>query len=195
MPTDETPEQPDVMFTGEEIQEITNRAMNTEQAAALAQLATDAVRDYCGWRVATRKTETLHLTPRRESRLIFLPTLKLHAVTHVALGGVAVATDDIDWDDTGVLEIHGRYAWPTRRRSLSVTIDHGHERAPGGIAQAIAASVARGALVPAGGIASETAIGQSYVYSRMSAGGLAAGAMFVRDELDRLDPYRVPVGR
>ncbi len=190
MPTEE----PDLLFNRAEIQEITNREMRDEQADALAVLATSAVRDYCGWRIAKRKVEVLHLTPRRGSRLLFLPTLKLHDITAVTVGGVNVDPDDIDWDHTGVLEVHGRYAWPTRRRSIAVTIDHGHPATPGGIAQAIAASVARGALVPAGGIAAESAVGQSYTYSRTSS-GLAAGAMFVRDELERLDPHRLQVSR
>ncbi|MBM3715084.1 MAG: hypothetical protein FJW64_04990 [Actinobacteria bacterium] len=187
--------EPDVMFSGAEIQKITNREMPDAAAESLALLATQAVRDYCGWRVAKRTLETIKLSPKRGRRTFFLPTLHLHAVTAVTIGGVAVAVDDIDWDQDGTLEVHGRYHWPDRRRAVEITIDHGHEHTPGGIAQAIAAAVARGALVPAGGIASETAIGQSYVYSRMSAGGLVAGAMFVRDELDRLEPYRIPVSR
>jgi len=192
MPETTEPET-DLLLTREEIQAVTNTPLSESEAQSIAVQATDAVRDYCGWRVAKAKTETLTL-PSRGGRSIFLPTLHVNAITAVTVDGVALHVNDFDWDANGILErTSGR--WPCGRRAVTVTLNHGYTACPGGISQAISAAVARGVLVPAGGIASETAIGQSIVYSRMSAGGLVAGAMFVSDELERLDRHRLQASR
>jgi len=186
-------EAPDLLITAAEIQKVTNRAFTGDTAEAIAVMATSAVRDFCGWRVAKRRTETVTVRTRGRG-IILLPSLHVHAITSVSVNGELLTASQFDWDESGVLErVGGR--WPTARRAVQVTIDHGYETCPGGIAQSIAAAVARGVFVPAGGIASEAAMGQSYVYSRMSAGGLAAGQMFVTDELDRINPHRIGMSR
>lgn len=192
MPETTEPET-DLLLTHQEVQAVTNTPLSENEARSIAAQASDAVRDYCGWRVAKAKTETLTL-PSRGGRSIFLPTLHVNAITAVTVDGHALHVNDFDWDENGILErASGR--WPRGRRAVTVTLNHGYATCPGGISQAIAAAVARGVLVPAGGVASETAIGQSIVYSRMSAGGLAAGAMFVSDELERLDRHRLQASR
>ena len=191
----ETTEPPqDLLLTAEEVQSVTNETLSEAQAQSIAAQATDAVRDYCGWRVAKPAVETFVVSSRGGRRL-FLRSLHVNSVTTLSENGRTLTEgEDFDWDENGVLErLHGR--WAAGRRAVVVTINHGYATCPGGISQAIAASVARGVLVPAGGIASETAIGQSIVYSRMSAGGLAAGAMFVSDELGRLDMHRLRASR
>lgn len=183
----------DLLLTHTEVQNVTNTPLSASEAASIAAQATEAVRDYCGWRVAKPKTETLTL-PSRGGRSIFLPTLHVNDITAVTVDGRTLTADEFDWDESGILErVSGR--WPRGRRAVTVTLNHGYAACPGGISQAISAAVARGVLVPAGGIASETAIGQSIVYSRMSAGGLVAGAMFVADELERLDRHRLQASR
>jgi len=184
---------PDLLLTAEEVQAVTNTQLSASEAQSIAAQATDAVRDYCGWRVAKAASETLVLSSRG-GRALFLPSLQINEITAITVDGHTLAVDDFDWDPNGILErVSGR--WPRGRRAVTVTLNHGYATCPGGISQAISAAVARGVLVPAGGIASETAIGQSIVYSRMSAGGLAAGAMFVSDELERLDRHRLQASR
>lgn len=185
---------PDLLMTVEEIQAVTNRTLNADQAQSIAVQATSSVRDYCGWRIAGPADETFTLTPRRGSRC-FLPSLHLNTVTTVILDGVTlVEGTDFDWDFPGILDrIAGR--WPSKRRSLTVTVNHGYDVCPGSIAQAIAAAVARGTLTPAGGVVSEGTLGASLVYSRASAGGPAASAIFLPHELAVLDRHRVPVSR
>lgn len=183
----------DLLLTAAEIQDVTNRDMPTELAEAIARMATEAVRDYCGWRVAKIATETVTVASRGGHSL-FLPTLNIVSISQVTENGEHIAEpDDFDWDESGILYRggRGRRSWYRGRRAVQVTLTHGYEKCPGGVAQAVASAVARGALVPAGGIASEAAANQSFVYSRMSAGGLAAGAMFVGEELERLDVHRL----
>lgn len=186
--------EPDLLLTPEEVQAVTNETLSAEQAASISAQATDAVRDHCGWRIARPADETFNLSSRG-GHLLFLPSLQVNNVASLTENGQPLtAGTDYDWDENGTLErLDGR--WKRGRRNITITINHGYETCPGGIAQAIAAAVARGVLVPAGGIASETAIGQSIVYSRMSAGGLAAGAMFVDDEITRLDVHRLKAHR
>ncbi|WP_102193206.1 hypothetical protein [Microbacterium aurantiacum] len=188
------PETSDLLLTDQEVQAVTNEPLSAAQAAAVAVQATEAVRDRCGWRVAKPADETFTLSSRG-GRLLFLPSLHVNSVATLTENGEPLtAGTDFDWDENGVIERIGR-RWPRGRRLIVATINHGYDTCPGGIAQAIAAAVARGVLAPAGGIASETAIGQSIVYSRMSAGGLAAGAMFVDDEFTRIDEHRLRASR
>ena len=186
--------EPDLLLTGAEVQAVTNRTMPSALADAIAVMATGAVRDYCGWRVAKTAAETFTVRSSGSAAL-FLPSLHVVSVDSVTEDGVVLAASDFEWDAGGVLERVGVAGWKTGRRTVTVTVTHGYESCPGGVAQAVASSVARGAFTPAGGIASETALGQTFVYSRMTAGGLAAGQMFVGDELARLDQHRIPASR
>jgi hypothetical protein len=190
----EAPENtPDLLITPAEVQNVTNRAMSEDLAAAIAQSATDAVRDFCGWRVAKTKTETLTV-PSRGSGRLFLPTLHVTSIAAISDGDTILTPSDFDWGEEGVIERIGRRRWTRGRRSVRVTLTHGYDACPGGIAQAIAAAVARGVFVPAGGLVSESAIGQTNVYAK-TADGTTAGAMFTPAELDRLTPHRIGMSR
>jgi hypothetical protein len=177
----------DVLLKPEEIAKVTNRDLPSEVAEAISINASGAVRDYCGWRIAKTLQETFTLTARG-SRLLFLPSLHVVSVDSVTEDGEEIDSSLYEWDDNGVLErISGR--WARGRRAITVTITHGHAKCPGTIARVIAASVQRGAFVPAGGITGETAIGQTIQYSRV--GGMAATDAFTPDELARLDQFRI----
>lgn len=185
----------DLLLTVEEVQAVTTEPLSPSEAASIATQATAAVRDHCGWRVAKPADEEFTLSSRG-GRLLVLPSLQVNDILSLTEDGEPLtAGTDFEWDSNGIIERLGHRPWSRGRRSIVATINHGYAVCPGGIAQAIAAAVARGVLAPAGGIASETAIGQSIVYSRMSAGGLAAGAMFVSEEMSRLDAHRIPVSR
>lgn len=185
----------DLLLTAGEVQAVTNTPLSTETAASIAAMASSAIRDYCGWRIAAAASETVTLRSSGRGWLLFLPTLHLNSITSLTENGVPLTAGvDFDWDEDGILERLGR-RWAAGRRAVVVTMNHGYPECPGSIAQAIAASVARGDLAPAGGVASETAIGQSIVYSRMSAGGLSAGQMFVSDELERINDHRLRSAR
>jgi hypothetical protein len=185
---------PDLMFTVEEIQAITNKPLPAAMALSLAVVATDLVRDWCGWRVAKPATETLTVSGRGSSR-VFLPTLHINSVTLVSERdtGELVVGKGFDWDTHGVLDRLGG-KWGRKRRSIVAILNHGYQRCPGGVAQAIAAAVARGTLAPAAGVTGETTLGQAIQYSR-AASGAAAGSIFLPHELEMLEPFRIPVSR
>lgn len=194
MPEQSTEEQPDLLLAAAEIQAVTNRDMPTELAKAIAALATDAVRDYCGWRVAKTATETITLASRG-TRTIFLPSLHIVSIDAVIENGVTVAAGDgYDWDEAGILHRVGRRRWHAGRRTVEVTLTHGHARCPGGIATAIASAVARGAFTPAGGLVSEGALGQTNQYGRTTSGA-AVDMAFTPEELLRLDAHRIGASR
>ncbi len=183
----------DLIVTAEDIQGLVNETLPTESLQKAAEAATTEVRDYCGWRVAKSASETA-VVPSRGGGRIFLPSLHVTDITSIMVKGEAVDLDEVDWSAAGVIELlHGR--WPRTQRGITVTFTHGYSACPGGVMKAIAAMASRGILVPAGGIASEGAIGQNVVYSRRSAGGMVAGGMFVDDELERLDQYRLAGSR
>lgn len=177
----------DVLLKSTEIANVTNRELPTKVAEAISVLASGAVREYCGWRVAKTLQETITVTSRG-SRLIFLPSLHVVSVDEVTENGDVVDPSGYEWDENGVLErVSGR--WARGRRAITVKLTHGHAKCPATIARIIAAAVQRGAFVPAGGITAETAIGQSFQYSRVD--GMAATDAFTPDELARLDQFRI----
>ena len=189
----EEPSTPDLMLTPEEIQAVTNRPLDAELAAAIAEQVTDAVRDVCGWRVAPPAVETFTLSAR-SARLIMLPTLHVTEVVEVIDDGVVLVDGtDFDWDQNGTLErLTG--GWSARRRKLQVTVRHGFEKCPGAISEAITAAVTRATLAPAGNVTGETTLGASVQYGR-GPGGTAAGAMFLPHEEASLARYRIPRSR
>lgn len=185
----------DLLLKPEEIQDVTNKQMPVPIAASIAVLATDAVRDYCGWRVAKAEEETITVTGTGRDR-IFLPTLHLNGVvmlTDQRDGDPLIEGTDFDWDFHGVVDRIGR-RWSTHRRGITAVVNHGYEKCPGGIAQAIAAAVARGTLAPAAGVTAESTLSASVQYSRAQSGA-AAGSIFLPHELAQLDAHRIPQTR
>lgn len=182
----------DLLLDAVAIQSLVRDPLDAARAATVAATATGAVRDYCGWRVAPPVEEEMTRTadgPRR----VFLPTLHVTDVHTVTDAGRPLTIDvDVDWDDHGVLErLRGR--WARKRRGVTATITHGHAECPGAIAQAIADAVARGTLVPSGGIVSESTLSASVRWGRI--GAAAARAIFLPHELEVLDRYRIPQSR
>ncbi len=191
------PETPDLdlLMTPDEIQTVTNQALPQAIATSLAILATRAVRDYCGWRVAKPADETFTITGTGRPRL-FIPSLMINSVDEIIDGrgtDPLTADDDYDWDYHGVIDRH-RARWTRQRRGITITINHGHDECPGGIAQALAAAVARGTLAPAAGVTAETTLSASVQYSRAQSGA-AAGSIFLPHELAMLDAHRIPQTR
>jgi hypothetical protein len=181
----------DVLLKADEIAAVTNRDLPTSVAEAISVLASGAVRDHCGWRVAKTAEETFTVTSRG-TRLLFLPSLHIVSVVSVTEDGETVDPSLYEWDDNGVIE-RTTGKWARGRRAITVTVTHGHAKCPATIARIIAASVQRGAFVPSGGITGETAIGQTIQYSRV--GGMAATDAFTPDELERLEQYRIGSSR
>lgn len=188
-------ETPDLLLSPTEIQAGINEQLPTGTLATVAQQVTDAVREYCGWRIAKPADETFTLSGRRDCSL-FLPTLHINSVTSVTDTGTAlVVGTDFDWEPYGLIERLGYGCWARGRRGVVLVVNHGFTRCPGGIAEAITAAVGRAEIAPIGGIVSVGLPTSNVVFSRASAGGPAAGSLFLPHELAVLDQFRVPKSR
>lgn len=92
--------------------------------------ASNAIRRYCGWHIAPRITQTFVINEPGQSADIFIPSLMIHAVTACTVTGVDLTEDQLqqlDWSSNGYIG-RGTYGgWPTRRRSVTITVDHGYD--------------------------------------------------------------------
>lgn len=139
-------------------------------------VASGAVRLYCGWHVAPVLEETVSLDGDGGTVLI-LPTLRLVSLDEVRVQGVVAA--DVQWSTHGVIE--GR--WPKRRRSIEVDMRHGYD-APADLLGVVLDAAARAVNSELGGHA-ETIGPFSFSASEGST------ALFDH-ELRVLDRYRLP---
>lgn len=174
------------LITREDIGALTE----SEPAFTDGQLdvAVSIARTYCRWHIAPTLTQTLTLDGRG-GRLLALPSLHVVDVTAVTVDGVEVT--DFEWSDNGTLE---RCAgWPAKRRSIEVTLEHGHAACPDDVAGVVASIAAKLPLTTGGegvevGVVEE-AIG-TYRYrlsdSSQTEGQLNESHMFL------LSAYRLP---
>ncbi|MDT0270579.1 hypothetical protein RM844_30330 [Streptomyces sp. DSM 44915] len=170
--------------------------LTDEQADDLLAEAADVVRDYCGWRVWPRLTETVTVDTVG-GPVAGLPSLMLHQVLAVetrpqhdlAPDAWAAVAGGWDWSAGGWLWRCG--CWPDGPRRLRVEMDSGHEEPPGAIGSVLIAVAARTATAPVG-VSSEQAGGESVSYS--TSGGSedsGAGGMLTGAERRVLDRYRL----
>lgn len=89
--------------------------------------AEQLVRRYCGWHVAPIIDE--RITPKpAEGGVIYLPTMKMLELLACEINGVELTQEELDeihWDEGGEVERPG--GWPTRPRSVVLTIRHGFD--------------------------------------------------------------------
>lgn len=104
------------------------RDLDTYSATQALNIASRAIRDFCGWEIS-EETVTAKVLDTYGERSIWLPTLLLTAVSSVVEKGVTltVATD-FDWTAYGRLIRSGR--WPNEARSVTVTYTHGYTTVP-----------------------------------------------------------------
>ncbi|MDV6271100.1 hypothetical protein [Rhodococcus globerulus] len=139
-------------------------------------VASGAIRSYCGWHVAPVLVDTITLDGDGGTILI-LPTLRLVSLDEVRVQGVVTA--DVQWSTHGVIE--GQ--WPRRRRSVVVDVRHGYD-APADVLGVALDAAARAVNSELGGHA-ETIGPFSFSASEGST------ALFDH-ELRVLDRYRLP---
>lgn len=139
-------------------------------------VASAAIRSYCGWHVMPVVTETLTLDGHGGS-ILNLPTLRLVSLQEVRVRGAVV--DDVEWSTDGTL----RGDWPDRWRSIEVDIEHGYESVPEllGIVVDAAARAFKSEL----GGGAETIGPFSFTASEGS-------TVMYTHELKVLDRYRIP---
>ena len=115
--------------------------------------ASAAIRDLCGWHIAPVRTQMFVVDEPLGRVDVFLPTLRLVEITGVTVEGVAFTADELaalDWSSQGYLSRGPGWRWPTRRRSVEITVRHGFDRTPPNVAQVCLALAQRVASTPAG---------------------------------------------
>lgn len=190
------PTEPEIdwLVSPEDIQGATAEPLDATSLNSIAEQATDAVREFCLWRVAPPAEETIVVTGKGAKQL-YLPTMHINTVVSITDDGTVLTEGtDFEWEDFGLIERIGG-CWSSRRRGVTVVINHGYPKCPGSISQAVVAAVGRGSLAPAGGVVSVGYIGSNAVFSRASAGGPAAGAIFLPHEIANLERFRPPQSR
>lgn len=151
--------------------------------------ASAAVQSYCGWHIAPVKTdETLTIDGRGGSHL-WLPSKHVVNVSAVTVSGVLVDSTEYDWSEDGFLELRCG-SFPTRARSITVTLTHGYAAVPADVAQVVMEVSARAKASPAGALREQA--GQVSVDHGRIRGGLTPGGALLAEEMARLDPYKLP---
>lgn len=146
--------------------------------------ASAAIRDLCGWHIAPIVEQTFIVDEPLGRADIFLPTLRLLEITAVKVDGVALDAEELaalDWSSRGYLSRGNGGRWPTRRRSVEITVRHGWAATPASVSQVCLALAQRMGTAPAGLVRQQ--VGQrSEEYLR----GLH------ESELASLAPYVIP---
>lgn len=86
----------------------------------------NAIRNWCGWHIAPRKTETLTLD-QLGHRVLTIPSLLVTDVSAVT-DADDNPIDDYEWRTIG--QLWRRRGWPTGYRKVKVTLTHGFESTP-----------------------------------------------------------------
>lgn len=140
--------------------------------------ATSAIREYCGWHIATM--QAVKLVRRFPScEQLYLPAMQIGGVTAATLDGRVLTADDlaaVEFDPiTGWTSLSGR--------SVSVTFNAGYVSVPADL-KLLVLELCAGALGSPLGITREQAGGVSVTLDR------ASGALLEHDEL-RLVPHKL----
>lgn len=156
-------------------------------AATLLNAASGVVRSYSGWQISAE-----HIRGQRVdgdgSSVLMLPTLRLTAVTSVAVEERRLARGrDYTWSAAGVIRrLPPGHRWPQAHQAIAASYRHGYDPVPAEI-KAIAVSLAaRTATVPAG-LVQQTVGAITYRWAEgVTSIGLAPGEKAV------LNRYRLP---
>lgn len=111
--------------TAEQMQARSRGAITTTSHPALSReldAATEAIRNVCGWHIAPAESAVF----RRSSRIpsvVFLPGLRITAVTAAKVNGITIPPDQVEVDyRTGETNLYGRI--------LEVTFTSGFDPVP-----------------------------------------------------------------
>lgn len=117
----------DPLATTGELNTHLQREIDNDRATQVVQLASGAVRAYCGWNLSLA-TETLQVAGSG-TIVLTLPTLNLITVTAIVVDGTDLALDPltVSWTRRGqLLRMAG---WP-HMATVDVTCEHGYAEIP-----------------------------------------------------------------
>lgn len=151
------------------------------------QVATQVVRDYCGWHVAPSEEHELTLDGTGTD-LLLLPSRRVNEILSVSVNGQDLNPDQYEWSATGALRRKGG-VWPSSYRSIEVKLNHGHAdmTALSGVVGSIAARIQ---MDPTGVVVTQRAGTQQVSYSSQS----SMGHGLMGTEKEALAPYKLNWG-
>lgn len=173
------------LATPTELAGFLQQDLDTYSATQALDVASQAIRDHCGWTIS-EETVTDKVLDSYGEHSIWLPTLLLTAVGSVVEKGTTLTVvTDYDWTSYGRLIRSGR--WPNEARSVTVTYTHGYAIVPDSVKGICLAAAARRYQNPSQ-IRSLTvgAVSESYVIP--STGQLG---FFYDSELTDLNKYKL----
>lgn len=156
---------------------------------AIVDQVQGSIRTYCGWHVAGLFTDHEVILDGRGSTAIWLPSLKVTAVTEVINEGVTLTADDYDWSADGYLELRNGYCWSRRPRQVSVKFTHGFDPVPEDLIGVAVGVAARAVASPSG--ATREQVG-SVALGYGTFNGVSGGIALLEHEKEQLDQFRLP---
>ena len=159
--------------------------LDTYTATQALDIASQAIRDHCGWTIS-QETVTGKVLDSDGSRSLWLPTLLLTAVGPVVENGVTLTVlSGYDWTEYGRLIRAG--CWPNQARSVTVTYTHGYATVPNSVKGVCLALAGRRYQNPQT-LRSYTVGGISESFAIPASGSVG---FFYDDELMDLEKYKL----
>lgn len=150
------------------------------------QVASDMIRDHCGWVVGPLTTETLHLDGP-DSRTLMLPTLNLVELIALTQNTVPVDLSDMHPSRAGV--IRSRTPFIDVFGQVAVTVRHGLDPVPSPVVDLTLQMAARALGSPLGVVREQSLVAN--VTWTSTAAGVAGGTVIMEHEKPALAPYRI----
>lgn len=161
--------------------------MTPEELESAVTEASNTIRRPCGWHIAPPLDFDLVLDGTGAPTM-FLPTLRLNAVTAVSDDGTDLDATTVEWSADGMIR-RGSSCWTRKFRGVRVQFNSGFRQEElGGVSDIITALIKRPASDPTGQIASKSVGGVSISYAP------AAGSRGRLTESDQalLASYKLP---
>lgn len=147
------------------------------------EVATEVVRNYCGWHIGPPVRETLTLDGTG-TRRVPLPSNRIITVHSVTVNGEKV--QGYKFSSNGWVQLNELA--PDDPRAITVDMTHGHDSLAV-VAKIISALAGRISMSPAGNITSQRAGTQYVGYG--TRGGETTGVTLLQQEKEELAPYHL----
>lgn len=180
----------DTFASAEQMAQRSQGAIPADQPFLEEELkaATQLIRNYCGWHIATVQTDTINITGYF-GRFIFLPTLRVVSIDELTVNGqiIDLVTDPTRWE--WVKDGLQTPVWENRYQTGEVTITHGFDEVPADLVT-LTLMVASRALGSPLGVVRESTMSSSITYSQ-SGFNQAGGTTLLQSEKDGLQAYKI----
>jgi len=184
---DDTTTQSRAFASAQQMDERTEGAISKDRPflAFALDVASQMIRDHCGWFVGPAATDTLYLDGPG-SHLLVLPTLRIVEVTAIRQSGQPLDTSSYRVSrSTGMI----RSSTPLSAEFGAIEVDlrHGYDAVPEPIVDLTLQMAARALGSPLGVVREQTLVAN--VTWSTTAAGVAGGTVILEHELAALAPY------